>query len=136
MIRRQKKSRKQRGNQKKTGLRHRGAGNRGGRGNAGRGKKAAAQRKHHFIVNGNPLGKRGFKVPSPERKEVIAITLDEVMQKALELKTKEIDLSKLGIDKVLGSGVLSDKLIIHASSFTEKAKKKIEKIGGQAIIIK
>jgi len=46
-----------------------------------------------------------------------------------------IDVTKLGLDKVLGKGKVTKPLIIKAKSFTTSAIKKIEDAGGKAIII-
>ncbi len=43
---------------------------------------------------------------------------------------------KLSPVKVLGTGDLSDSIKIHAHKFSQSAKEKIEKAGGEAILIK
>lgn len=47
----------------------------------------------------------------------------------------EIDLKKAGYTKVLGSGMPKTKLIIKAAAFSAGAKEKIEKAGGQAVVV-
>jgi len=68
--------------------------------------------------------------------------LDERIDLLLENKIAEyeedkiiIDVTKLGLDKVLGKGKVTKPLIIKAKSFTTSAIKKIEDAGGKAIII-
>ena len=52
---------------------------------------------------------------------------------AKKLDKNEINLSELGYDKVLSTGILTQALTIKAKKFVEKAKQKIEEAGGKAI---
>ena len=45
-----------------------------------------------------------------------------------------VDVSKLGVSKVLSEGKLTKKFSVKAKEFSEKAKMKIEKMGGKAIV--
>lgn len=47
-----------------------------------------------------------------------------------------IDLSKMGINKVIGSGRISYPIKLLTYSITEKAREKIEKAGGTVVILK
>jgi len=117
---------------------HRGGGQRGGHGKAG-GKK----HKWTHTVKYAPkrFGKYGFKLP--RRREVGAINVGELDQQVSELvankkakKTKKgikLDLNKLGYDKLLGRGQVTQPLIIQVDSHSESAAKKIEKAGGKMI---
>ncbi len=117
----------------------RGAGNRGGRGNAGMHKH-----KWSYTLKYEPehFGKKGFV--SPVTKEVKAINLkdlDQMTDKLLEQKlaTKEddkikIDLGKIGYDKLLGSGRVTNQLVVEAKYFSKQAIKKLEYIGGKAVV--
>jgi len=64
--------------------------------------------------------------------------LDRISDKLLDKKAvKEgnlvkIDVTKLGYQKVLGSGRLSKPLIIQAKQFSKSAEKKLQEIGGKA----
>jgi len=109
---------------------HRGAGSRGGRGKSGRFKH-----KKSWVLRYEPdyYGKRGFKIPVKAQVKVKAITLRDIDIISKKLGKKEIDLSELGYDKVLSTGVLTQPLIIKAKKFVEKAKQKIENAGGKAI---
>ncbi|BBL67531.1 uL15m family ribosomal protein [Methanoculleus chikugoensis] len=114
----------------------RGAGNRGGRGRAG-------QRDHrfsHFYLKGEIAnGKHGFinKTSVP----VSALDIGEIDQMAEALlreglATREgdliaLDVAELGIDKVLGGGRVTHKMSISAREFSERARAKIEEMGGQ-----
>jgi large subunit ribosomal protein L15 len=46
-----------------------------------------------------------------------------------------LNVSDLGIEKVLGSGKVTKKLNISAAAFSDQAKAKIEKIGGKAQVV-
>jgi len=140
VVRKQKKFRKFRG-QRSYGYgshkKHRGGGSRGGRGNAG-----LHKHKWSFTVKyaKDHFGKIGFRTPG--FKKIKAINLDEldrISDKLLDQKkaVKEgnvvkIDVTKLGYQKVLGSGRLSKPMIIQAKQFSKSAEKKLQEIGGKA----
>jgi len=46
-----------------------------------------------------------------------------------------IDAGLMGIDKVLGGGRVTRKMIVSAQAFSERAKTKIEEMGGQAMTV-
>jgi large subunit ribosomal protein L15 len=118
----------------------RGAGNRGGRGRAG-------QRDHrfsHFYLKGEiSNGKHGFinKTSGP----VSALDGGEIDQMADALlrgglASQEgdlitLDATEIGIEKVLGGGRVTHKLSISARGFSERARAKIEEMGGQATTV-
>jgi large subunit ribosomal protein L15 len=114
----------------------RGAGHRGGRGAAGSGKRGDA--KKPSIWGGRYFGKHGFtsrasKVSSINFKE-IEIKLHKLVKKELVKETKgifDIDLTKLGYDKLLSTGKITKKLNIKVKSFSKKAAEKIKKAGGK-----
>jgi large subunit ribosomal protein L15 len=72
------------------------------------------------------INKKGFVSLYKKDK---AINISELNK----LADKEIDITKIGFDKVLGGGALSRPLKIKAHSFSKKAKERIEKAGGEAI---
>ena len=119
----------------------RGAGNRGGRGRAG-------INAHHFVKwymeMGRPVfGKDGFY--NQTSTDVITIdvgALDQIIPSLLaqgiakqEGDAVAVNVADMGIEKVLGSGQVTKKINISASSFSETAKAKIEKMGGKALVI-
>ncbi len=119
----------------------RGGGSRGGRGNAG-------TCKHHFVRSmqrGLSFGKHGFKRPLCTETDKVIVNIGEldeaieqlVTDKIAEKKGNEyhIDLAKLGIEKVLGSGSVSKSLFITASEFSSVARRKIEEAKGNAIVL-
>jgi len=118
----------------------RGAGNRGGRGRAG-------QRDHrfsHFYLREEiSNGKHGFvnKTSVP----VSAIDVGDIDQMAealvceglatLEGDLITIDATEIGIEKVLGGGQVTHRMNISARAFSERARAKIEEMGGQATTV-
>ena len=119
----------------------RGAGNRGGRGRAG-------INAHHFVkwykeMGGPVFGKDGFY--NQTTTDVIAIdvgALDQIIPSLLAQGIAKqdgdavvINVADMGIEKVLGSGKVTKKINISASSFSEIAKAKIEKMGGKALVV-
>jgi len=145
------------------GKRHRGKGSRGGHGHSGAGKRGAHKVSFYTAHGGTiSLGKRGmqfkartYKIPvktiSIEELDKMASRLEkkvnvgQVMEAAKKFAEEQklgtlakeamciIDLSKEGYTKVLGQGKLNHKLKIICHQFSESAKKKIEKAGGEAV---
>ncbi len=115
----------------------RGAGNRGGRGNAGRDK-------HHFVrafLRGDRFGKKGFKMPPSKQRDVSVMNvcrLDAEIEKFVDkgLARREgdgriyVNLSDIGVDKLLGGGRVSSKLVVSGGVCSEKARAKLESSGG------
>jgi large subunit ribosomal protein L15 len=127
MARKKRKIRKKRGSRTCGGGSHkksRGAGSRGGAGKAGMHKG-----KWTWTIKNAPgyFGKKGFKYRT---KKYNTINVGEIEAYGM----REIDLSKFGIQKVLGKGKISKPIIIKAKSFSELAIKKIKDAGGEAII--
>jgi len=46
-----------------------------------------------------------------------------------------VSAEQIGIDKILGSGKVTEKLRVTARAFSGQAKEKIEAMGGQALVI-
>ncbi|MBI5392194.1 50S ribosomal protein L15, partial [Candidatus Woesearchaeota archaeon] len=125
---------------------HRGAGHRGGVGMAGTGKRADQKKPTILKLYGNAYyGKHGFHRPSKMLRPVHAVNLDYLNFRlsyylAEKIATQEqgvivLDVSKLGYDKVLGKGTLTQKITIKAKSFSASALKKIESAGGKAVTV-
>lgn len=52
-----------------------------------------------------------------------------------EKETKfELNLSELGIDKLLGGGTVDKSIVVKVPSVSENARKKIESLGGKIIL--
>ena len=124
-----------------TSKNRRGAGNRGGRGKCG-------GCKHHFVRAlqlGYAQGKHGFKRPLKMIRDVAVVNVGELDELAdqlvedefaqLEDGTYNLDLTNLGIEKVLGTGQVKKSLVVKASEFSAIAQGKIESAGGTCIKI-
>jgi large subunit ribosomal protein L15 len=120
---------------------HRSGGSRGGKGKTGGHKHKWT---HTIKYAPNRYGKKGFA----SRKKMIPTTinigqLNEIIEKLLDNNqaTKSpqgitIDLSLLGIDKLLGKGRVDTPVIIKVESYSQLALKKIKETGGQILEIK
>jgi len=118
---------------------HRGAGSRGGRGNAG----TWTHHQKRMFITGLKRGKTGFKRHPSLVANQRVINLGDIDARiakwAAEGKAKKtahgysVNMGDLGYDKVLGSGKLAHAIEITADSFSESAKKKIEKAGGKIV---
>jgi len=114
----------------------RGAGNRGGRGDAGR--------KKHERGNHPPIGKNGFKRPQKviDEDEITNVgdldrRIEELVKEGVAEQTDEgyeVDVSALGVDKVLGSGQVHNTIVVHADDFSDSAVEKIEDSGGEVVV--
>src|SRR4030042_1747488 len=115
----------------------RGAGLRGGRGNAG-------LHKHKWIsiVKYDPdhFGHHGFKRPQSVVRCNVTINLSEV-ELALPALSKDgfaaekdgkwtVDLTKMGVDKLLGSGRISKPLTIKVAEASASAEERLKAVGG------
>ncbi|MBI2129397.1 uL15 family ribosomal protein [Candidatus Woesearchaeota archaeon] len=120
---------------------HRGSGNRGGRGRAGTGKRADQMKTLYWKKR--YFGKMGFKYHGVEE-NVNAINLDDLQEKipfliSQKLITEDkgtynIDLGKLGYNKLLGTGNASKKMKINVKYASENAVEKIKDSGGEVIL--
>jgi large subunit ribosomal protein L15 len=116
---------------------HRKSGSRGGKGFAG-------GHKHFWIqtVKYNPLRFRriGFKPPSVLEPMPATINVGELEDLALKLLGKEkltgeteLDLTEIGIAKLLGRGSVSKAFKVKVRSISTNAKNKIEGAGGSIV---
>ena len=107
----------------------RGAGLRGGRGNAG----LLKHKYMHMIKNmPNHFGKHGFKRHPSITKSNKTINIGQLED--LFPGKSDINLTKEGFDKLLGSGKLNKKLKITVNEASEKAIAKIKEKGGELIL--
>ncbi len=145
--RRRKRSRKMRGSRLHGyGLQrqHRRSGRRGGFGISG-------TKKHlwTWVTAHEPdyfgRGRRGFKRPSAVTREVRGINLGELdeilpelissgIARELEDGRLELDLGRMGYDKLLGRGSVSRPIVIRVSSASRQAISKLESMGGSVLI--
>lgn len=141
MARAERKIRKKRGSRSCGGGSHkkrRGAGHRGGKGMAG-----THKHKMTWVIKYDPehFGRRGFTLPALVKKSLRVINvgdLEEIIH-ARGIKKKggkiTLDLAELEYDKVLGKGRVDEAIVVKANSFTKKAVKKIEAVGGKAVFL-
>ena len=122
------------GRGKKSG---RGGGIHGGRGNAGLHKH---KYKHMLKFDPEHFGRKGFKRPPEVKKEKRSINLRELeealpglLHSGMAIKDEGlvcVDLTKMGIDKLLAKGRIRAKLKVDVKEASERAKAKIEASGG------
>ncbi|ADM27021.1 LSU ribosomal protein L15P [Ignisphaera aggregans DSM 17230] len=147
VVRRDKKSRKMHGYRNRgwgSIGQHRKSGSRGGRGAAGMHKHKWSWVIKYFR---DWFGKKGFVPRNPvktvEVREITLAQIDSLVYRLIkdgkavyEDGKIVIDLSKMGINKVIGSGRISYPIKLLTYSITEKAREKIEKAGGTVVILK
>ena len=118
----------------------RGAGLHGGTGNAG-------LHKHKVMMmlkyDRDHFGRHGFKRPQEVVSAKITMNIGEVQESIDKLVADGyaqvkgdrtvVDLSKMGVDKLLGSGDVSQKLEIVVTESSAKAKEKVESAGGAIV---
>lgn len=115
----------------------RGAGLIGGRGMAGLGKTGRMRMLKYFP---NYFGRYGFKRPQSQVKANITINVSELQENLDEYITKgfavkegdayNVDLTKAGIDKLLGSGNIDVPINVTVAHSSDKARQKLEASGG------
>jgi large subunit ribosomal protein L15 len=118
----------------------RGAGLRGGRGNAG-------LHKHKWIstVKYSPehFGRHGFKRPQSVVADKITMNLSD-LELSLPMLARDgfaeekdgkwtVDLTRLGVDKLLGSGRIATPVAVRVTQVSAKAKAKLEGAGGKLL---
>jgi len=118
----------------------RGAGLRGGRGNAGLHKHKWISTVKYFPEH---FGRHGFKRPQSVVSGKVTMNLSEV-ELSLPSLSKDgiatqkdgkwtVDLSKLGVDKLLGSGKIKTPLMVKVTEASANAEKKLKAAGGALI---
>ncbi len=103
----------------------RGAGKRGGRGNAGINKHRVMTRIKYMP---NHWGMHGFNRHPTLRTVHVTVNVGQLEEMANG--GKSIDLTSLGIDKLLGSGQIRSKLTVIVGEASARAIEKIEASGG------
>lgn len=147
VVRREKKSRKMHGYRNRgwgSIGQHRKSGSRGGRGAAGMHKH-----KWSWIIKNyrDWFGKRGFIPRNPSYtlkvSEINVGQIEEIVNKMVEMGTamKEgsrvvVDLSRLGINKLIGDGEIAQPVKVVVWSASKKAIEKIRKVGGEVVLLK
>jgi large subunit ribosomal protein L15 len=118
----------------------RGAGLHGGTGNAG-----LHKHKSMMMLKYDPdhFGRHGFKRPQEVVSAKITMNVGEVQERMDRLLADgfaerkgdrtAVDLTKLGVDKLLGFGQVSQKLDILVPESSAKAKEKVQVAGGSIV---
>lgn len=117
---------------------HRGAGHRGGRGNAGSGKRGDAKKPSYWKIK-KFSGKHGFTNPTTKKETVMSlkqlnVAIDKLVEAGNASKDGEtftVDLTALGVQKLLGTGDAQNSYAITVAKATPGALKKVEAAGGK-----
>lgn len=144
MFKRRKKNTRQRANTTHgwgSMKKHRGAGHRGGRGNAGSGKRGDAK-KPSYWKDMSRYGKHGFTSKAAVKGASINVghissAVDRLVLDGLAVKKGDlftIDLGRLGIERLLGAGVVGVKLALTVDSASPRAIEKVAKAGGTVTV--
>ena len=116
----------------------RGAGSHGGRGNAGSGKRAGHKKRQHLT------GKQGFRprrtietIKSINVSYFTAVKVESLVAEGIAKKegnTHIIDLAKLNVQKLLGTGKTSVALKLTVAHASASAIEKVKAAGGDVTI--
>lgn len=114
-----------------------GSGHRGGKGMAGTGKRADQKKTLVLKLYGNKyFGKQGVTSRKTQKDKRKRINLQEIAENLDKYKkTSEGYEINLPNYKILGNGEIKEKLIIKANDSSKSAREKVEKKGGEIILI-
>ncbi len=110
---------------------HRHSGKQGGHGAAG-----LHKHKWSWMIKYEPdhFGRDDFRPPGyPEVKRWLNVGDLERLATGVGKEPVELDLTTMGVDKLLGSGIVERAYSIKVSSFTKRAQSKIEGAGGKIL---
>jgi len=126
------------------GANHRGAGNRGGRGRAGTGKKGKCKMPQKGTWTIQFFGKKGFKSKGLRYSTHYTINLRQLEElldnfvkdklAVLEKDVYTVDLTDLGVDKLLSAGKVTKKFKITVDFASKAALEKVKAAGGEVIL--
>lgn len=105
---------------------HRKTGAKGGRGMAG-----GHKHKWTKLLKTDYFGKDGFY--NPTSKEIHAININELAALVDKLGSAEIDLTRMGVDKLIGKGFIDKPVTVIVKSWSKMAEDKINKAGGRIL---
>ena len=107
---------------------HRHSGSRGGHGNAG-----LHKHKWSWMIKNDPdhFGRDPFRPPGYYAKPTNWVNVGDLDTLA---KGKTVDLTSMGIQKLLGSGTVREPYEVEVGSFTKRAQAKIEAAGGKIVV--
>lgn len=107
---------------------HRHSGSRGGHGNAG-----LHKHKWSWLIKYDPdhFGRDPFRPPGYYAKPTTWANVGDLDALA---KGKSVDLTSMGIQKLLGSGTVRESYEVRVGFFTKRAQAKIEAAGGKIAV--
>jgi len=118
----------------------RGAGSRGGRGRAGSGKRGDSKKPSYW--KDWEMGKHGFT--SHARNLVVAMNVSDLERELESLVERQnatkkgamftVDLSEIGVDKLLGAGRISSAVTVTVKTASARAIEKVEAAGGSVTV--
>ncbi|MBW3001787.1 uL15 family ribosomal protein [Candidatus Woesearchaeota archaeon] len=127
------------------GVSHRGAGERGGRGRAGTGKKGKCKMPVKGKWTIQYFGKTGFKSKGLRYAKHYTINLRQLEElldnfvkekfAVLEKDVYVVNLTDLGIDKLLSAGKVSKKFKINVAFASKAAVEKVKAAGGEVVLL-
>ena len=93
----------------------------------------AGGHKHKWtkLIKTDYFGKHGFH--NPTTKEIHAININELATIVEKTGSTEIDLTRMGIDKLIGKGMIDKPVTVIVRSWSRMADEKITKAGGRIL---
>jgi large subunit ribosomal protein L15 len=115
---------------------HRQSGSRGGVGAAGKHKhfwiRTVIEEPNHFGHSSLNSHNRSLVTKWANLRDISSI-LDKLGSTGKE-NNFELNLSEMGIDKLLGAGIIDKSIVVRVRSASESARKKIESLGGKVLL--
>ena len=105
---------------------HRKTGAKGGRGMAG-----GHKHKWTKLLKTGYFGKDGFH--NPTAKEIHAININELAAIVERTGRDEIDLARMGVDKLIGKGLIDKPVTVIVRSWSKMDEEKITRAGGRIV---
>jgi large subunit ribosomal protein L15 len=94
-----------------------------------------------MLRRGRVRGKLGFKAPHRSIRKVLNVGQLQFVARGLAPEAVEkaqgpieIDLTKLGVRKLLGSGIVEGPFLVKVDSCSSSARRKIEEAGGKVLM--
>ena len=93
----------------------------------------AGGHKHKWtkLLKTDYFGKDGFH--NPTTKEIHAININELATIVEKTGRDEIDLTRMGIDKLIGKGFIDKPVTVIVKSWSKMAEEKIARAGGRIV---
>ena len=105
---------------------HRKTGAKGGRGMAG-----GHKHKWTKLLKTDYFGKHGFY--NPTSRDIHAININELVAIIEKTGSTEINLARMGVDKLIGKGFIDKPVTVIVKSWSKLAEEKITRAGGKVI---